>query len=303
MTAAVTVPVFSPVAIKRILYAADFSPASRAALPITAALARRYQSEIYVQNVRPSVPYALSSPEALCTMEDQRERDARVEMQRLASSEEFKDLSVTTILGSGDPAEELTRTARDLDISLAVLGTHGHTGLMRLLMGSLAEELFRNLPCPVLTVGPRLGGRFQHPQPIRTIICATDLSPESRLVFPMAASIAAQYKARIVLFHSIASHNALSAKAVELATEKRKQIRQMFCGEIDPRCAFEIVVDFGDPAARILSCARDYRADIIAFGVRPASETATHFRNTVAYKVVLESECPVLTLRSAKERI
>lgn len=304
MTAAraFVVPAFSPVAIKRILYAADFSPASRAALPVAAALARSFNSEIYLQNVRPAVPYTLSSPEALCTMENQRERDARVEMRRLASSDEFKGLPVTSILEAGDPAEELTRTVLDLDIDLAVLGTHGRTGLMRLLMGSLAEELFRNLPCPVLTVGPHLGSRFQHPEPVKNIICATDLSPESRLVFPIAASVASRYGARMVVFHSIPSEHALSAKATELAAAKRKQIREMF-GEIDPHCDFEIVVDFGHPAERILSCARDFRADIIAFGVRQASEATTHFRNTVAYRVVLESECPVLTLRSPKNHL
>jgi nucleotide-binding universal stress UspA family protein len=302
MTAAraFAVPAFSPMAIKRILYAADFSPASRAALPIAAALARKYNSEIYLQNVRPVVPYVLSSPEALCTMENQRERDAQVEMRRLASSEELKGLPVASILEAGDPAEELTRTVRDLDIDLAVLGTHGHTGLMRLLMGSLAEELFRNLPCPVLTAGPHLGNRFQRPGPVKNIICATDLSPESRLVFPIAASIASQYGARMVVFHAIASEHARTIKARELAATKRKQIREMFGGEIDPRCNFEIVVDFGHPAERILSCARDYRADIIAFGVRHGSEATTHFRNTVAYRVVLESECPVLSLRSPK---
>lgn len=72
----------------------------------------------------------------------------------------------------------------------------------------------------------------------------------------------------------------------------------MFCAGIDPRCEFEIVVDFGPPVERILGCARESQADLIAFGVRPGGEAGTHFRNTVAYRVVLNAECPVLTCRA-----
>ena len=45
---------------------------------------------------------------------------------------------------------------REQKIDLAILGTHGRTGMKHLLMGSVAEELFRHLPCPVLTVGPNV---------------------------------------------------------------------------------------------------------------------------------------------------
>jgi nucleotide-binding universal stress UspA family protein len=298
---AVVVPIVPRVEIKRILYATDFSPASRAALPIVCALARRYQSRIFLENVRSPLPYAVAAPEAACLAENQRERQTRAEMDKILQSEEMKGLAATVLVRSGDPAEELQRAVRDYDIDLAVVGTHGRTGLMRLLMGSLAEELFRNLTCPVLTVGPRLATRFQHPEGIKSFVCATDLSPESHIVFPLVASLAAEYRARIVLVHVIPSQEALSSKGMELAATRRTEIKRMFCGDVDPRCGFEVVVDFGEPAERILNCAQEHQADLIAFGVRQAGDTTTHFRHTVAYKVALESECPVLTQRSSKK--
>ncbi|MFI5104397.1 MAG: universal stress protein, partial [Terriglobales bacterium] len=60
-----------------------------------------------------------------------------------------------------------------------------------------------------------------------------------------------------------------------------------------------MVVDFGDPAERILHAIHEHQADVLALGVRHAGEASTHFRNTVAYKVVQEAECPVLTQRTA----
>ena len=298
---AVVVPIVPRIELKRILYATDFSAASRTALPIVCALARRYHSQVYVANVRSPLPQAVAAPEAACLAENQREREARKEMDNLLRGDEMKGVAATLLVKSGDPAEELHRAVRDHDIDLAVVGMHGRTGLMRLLMGSLAEELFRNLPCPVLTVGPHLAKRFEHPEGIRSIVCATDLSPDSRLVFPLVASLAAEFEAGIVLVHVIPSQAALSSKGMELAGQRRVEIQRLFCGEVDPRCGFEVVVDFGEPAERILSCAQEHQADLIAFGVRQAGDAATHLRHTVAYKVALESECPVLTQRSSQE--
>lgn len=296
---AAAVPVVPAVAINRILYATDFSIASKMALPVVAALARRYHAEVYLANVRSPLPYTMVTPEAVCVVEKKREQESRAAMDDLLHSPELQGIAATPILETGDPAEELKRAVHDHDIDLAVAGTHGRTGLMRLLLGSIAEELFRNLPCPVLTVGPRYIRRLALPHGrIHTILCPTDLSAHSRAAFPYAASIAAEYQAKIILLHTIPARNALSSIAIETATLARREVQRMFCADLDPCCNFEIVVDFGDPVERILGCAREYEADLIAIGVRQGSEASTHFRNTVAYRVVLDAQCPVLTCRS-----
>lgn len=296
---AVIVPIVPPITLKRILYATDFSDASRAALPAVAALARRYGAEIYVANIRSPLPYALATPEAISLMDNKREQEARGEINRIFHSREVEGLSLKAIIETGDPAQELSRAVEEYDIDLAVVGTHGRRGLMRLLMGSLAEELFRNVSCPVLTVGPHLARRFLSPEGIKTILCPTDLSSGSQAIFPYVSSLAMEYRSKIVLLHVIPVQDVRSASAKEKAAKARREIQRMFCGDIDPRCAFEIVIDFGDPACRILSCARSRHADLIALGVRQAGEGSTHFRNTIGYRIALEAECPVLTRRQA----
>ena len=83
--------------------------------------------------------------------------------------------------------------------------------------------------------------------------------------------------------------------AMDEADSLRSAMQRMFCPQIDPRCEVRLVVEAGDPVERILAHARADKVDLIGFGVRKAGEISTHFRNTVPYKVVLESECPVLT--------
>jgi hypothetical protein len=77
----------------------------------------------------------------------------------------------------GDAAEEIVRYARGHNIHLIVLGTHGRTGVSRVLMGSVAERVIRTAPCPVLTVPPAFAGaedaRVLPPAVYRCVSCNT----------------------------------------------------------------------------------------------------------------------------------
>ena len=295
---AVVVPIVPAIAIRRILYATDFSSVSKKALAVVGALARRYHSQVYIANVRSPLPYTMATPEAVCVVERKREQESLAAVEQLLHSSELEGVAASALTETGDPAQELKRAVRDYNIDLTVLGTHGRTGLMRLLMGSVAEELFRNLDCPVLIVGPRFVNRLAPPDgSIHTILYPTDLSPESKAAFKYAVSLAVEYQAKIVLLHTIPARNALRSIVMETVALARNSVKRMFCADVDPRCDVEVVVDFGEPAERILACAREFRAGLIAFGVKPAGEASTHFRNTVAYRVVLNAECPVLTCR------
>jgi nucleotide-binding universal stress UspA family protein len=63
-----------------------------------------------------------------------------------------RTIHVQRLLREGDPAQEILHTAEETKADLIVMGTHGRTGLRRLLMGSVAEVVLRKAPCPVLTV-------------------------------------------------------------------------------------------------------------------------------------------------------
>jgi nucleotide-binding universal stress UspA family protein len=165
MNAAI-IPILPAIQLKRILYATDFSEASRRALPIVSALAKRYGSQVYVVNVWSTLPYSMVTPEAMAVMENKQEQDVKSDMARLLQTSELQGLQTTSLLKSGEPLDEIRRIVEDQQIDLAVIATHGRTGIRHLLMGSVAEELLRSLSCPVLTVGPHLANRFTEPREI-----------------------------------------------------------------------------------------------------------------------------------------
>ena len=164
-------------------------------------------------------------------------------------------------------------------------------------MGSVAEQLFRTLKCAVLTIGPNLDPRFTVSKTIKSILFPTDLSPESKAVFPYLASLASEFDAEIVLLHVLPPETASNPEARKLAEPLRQEMQQMFAPQLSPRCKAQYVLEFGETAPRILSAADYYQSDLIGMGVREGNELITRFRSTAAYRVVIGAECPVLTVR------
>ncbi len=294
--AAVPVPVVPALQLKRILYTTDFSEASRLALPIVSAIARKYGSQVYVVNVCSQLSGRMSTIEAT-PIREQQEQDAKAEMARIVETSGMEQSQTRPLVRTGGAAEEIRQIAAEQRINLAILTTHGRTGFKRLLMGSVAEALLHSLTCPILTVGPNLGSRFNDWREIRTIVCPTDLSPEAAAVFPCLASLAADYRARIVALHVVPSQN--EGGPDEKGRERlRAEMKELFFPQIDPRCQLELIIAEGDRVTKILETAKALDADLISFGVREGGKVLlTHFRETVTYKVVLEAECPVLTFR------
>jgi nucleotide-binding universal stress UspA family protein len=77
---------------------------------------------------------------------------ALTELQDFAQKHLKEPVPLECKVGVGKPAEEILRVAREGGIDLIVMGTHGHTGLRHLLLGSVAEEVTRHAPCPVFTI-------------------------------------------------------------------------------------------------------------------------------------------------------
>jgi nucleotide-binding universal stress UspA family protein len=144
---------------RKILAATDFSSPSRRALETATELARKSRASLVIAHVLPSVgpigsegwvpPKMYEEMEAAVRKSAQRRLDAAVERARR------RRVRVKGLLLSGMPQDVLARTARRERADLVVIGTHGRTGLSRLLMGSVAARVIGTAPCPVLTVRGR----------------------------------------------------------------------------------------------------------------------------------------------------
>ncbi len=134
--------------VNRILFPTDFSHCGDAALAFATALARDTKATLVIVHVEePAVAYG--GGEMYYGIPEPATADLKAmlkEVKPTVDSVPFEHHLIT-----GDPAGAIVRFAETEAIDLIVLGTHGRTGLMRMLMGSVAESIVRRAPCPVLT--------------------------------------------------------------------------------------------------------------------------------------------------------
>ena len=145
--------------IRSILLPTDFSECAACALSYATSLARQFKASIIcvhvVEPVVPTVGYTgITEPLPIADISDQLENSATRELPKIAECEECAGLEIEDVIAHGDAAAEIVRVAREREVDLIVIASHGRTGLGRILFGSTAEEVVRHAPCPVLVVKP-----------------------------------------------------------------------------------------------------------------------------------------------------
>lgn len=134
--------------IHTILFPTDFSEQSVAAFPLACSLARDCGARVVALHV---VPPPLGNDPLLNLRESHEYYHAPWRALRKLSAPE-QNVRVEHLLEDGDAAKQILKVAEDTKAGLIVIGTHGRTGLGRLFMGSVAEQVMRGAKCPVLTV-------------------------------------------------------------------------------------------------------------------------------------------------------
>jgi len=291
------------IALKNILFATDFSPFSNAALPYARAIARQYGAKLYGAHVLPAEDYLFVAPD-LWPIHQQREEKMRNEAATQLE-EQLHEMPHEVLSGVGEVWNVLSRLIGENDIDLLVVGTHGRTGTRKLLMGSVAEKIFRQATCPVLSVGPNVPGKPDGGIQFRRILLATDFGQESLAALPFAISLAEEDQAQLILLHVVDQPAAgvFDMPAVKASWMQRLKAlvpegAELWC---DVQCLVEFNRQFARPEERILEIASAQAADLLVLGLRPAHaalSTVTHLAHTTAQNVVAHAACPVLTVRS-----
>lgn len=146
--------------IKRILFPTDFSQGARAAMDHAVSLARDYDAKLIllyvIQDISIAEWYIPSSLSVTDLIEDM-EKSAWQEMDKWAQEVSAAVRETEKMVVRGVPFVEIIKTAKEKNIDLIVIGTHGRTGIDHMLFGSTAEKVVRKAPCAVLTV--RIAGK------------------------------------------------------------------------------------------------------------------------------------------------
>lgn len=140
---------------KRIMVPLDFSAPANLAVQYAIDFARRYEASLDLVHVYQPITHALPDGYVLVTPEQLEEILAQFEKQLAAAKEQAKKggvARVETVLLHGYPIHEILRHAEDSQTDLIVMGTQGRSGIKRLVLGSVAENVLRSAPCPVLVV-------------------------------------------------------------------------------------------------------------------------------------------------------
>jgi nucleotide-binding universal stress UspA family protein len=139
-----------------ILHPSDFSPASRPALAQAIAAAKEQRAQLLIVHVlATSIPMLADgyvSPRIYDDLMKSEQAGAQRGLDALVGSAKKARVRATGLLLKGVAAEAIVRAARSRRASMVVMGTHGRTGLAKLLLGSVAERVVGSAPCPVMTV-------------------------------------------------------------------------------------------------------------------------------------------------------
>lgn len=282
------------IALKNVLFATDFSHRSELALPYALSIARNYGSKLIVGHVlAESLGFPTSVREGLTAIGAVAKRETPSGLMAIEKRLAHVPHAVET--RSGDVWTELAGIICARNIDLIVIGTHGRTGARKVLVGSVAEQIFRHSPCPVLTIGPQVAGEPESIADLHEILYATDFSDESLAALPYAVSLAQHDRARLYLLH-------ISSELLSLETEKVvvERLLEMVPDTAELACKPKALVEFGPPAEKILEVAEELGTDLIVLGVKRTPirfELSPHLPQPTAYKVVSHATCPVLTVR------
>jgi nucleotide-binding universal stress UspA family protein len=278
--------------LRSVLVATDFSSASHTATAYAISIARRYEATLYLAHVVQPETLRRSGDSHREQMDEAWRNGQRLTTDLLISGD-LRGVKHKLLVEQGEIWEGLERMAEANAVDMIVVGTHGRTGLAKVLLGSVAERIFRQASCPVLTVGPKSIEPGKREGGLRRVLYATDFTPQSLHAAEHAISMAQHYQTHLVLMH------VMPEGAAGPREEAEKRLKALIPADAQFTEAPEYQVTTGSPAEEILRVAAERTPELIVLGVTHPGEGAFAGRRwSVASEVAGRALCPVLTVRA-----
>ncbi len=195
--------------IQNVLVPIDFSSHSLEALEFATPWLQSFGANLHLVHVSaPDSPLAGLAAMPIVLSPTASNARIRADLKRLAEKSRATLQPANIHLLRGDPCEQICRIAKELEIDLIVIATRGQTGFKHLVLGSTAERVVRNSPCPVLVVRSRAssrrnGERGRSSLHIEKILVPIDFSKRSLRGLDYARAISARFGSKTILMHSI----------------------------------------------------------------------------------------------------
>ena len=299
------------VSINRILCPVDFSTCSRRALAYAVAIGRWYGASVAALHVFPNLPALDPVPMYRgqpLVLKDQDPEKLRAELDAFVHAPAFTSPIGTELLEAPDVQQAIVTHARSIGADLIVMGTHGRSGVERLLLGSVAEGVGSRAGCPVLLVPPGAAPDGQQLSvPFNHIVCAVDFAPTSRGAFDLALELAEEADAHLTLLHAIEvppelqvplTIDEVDVAAARAAAEAAalQHLRELVPAEARIYCKVETDVREGRADRAIVQAAIERHADLIVLGVQGHNALDRLIFGSNTHTVLCDAPCPVLAV-------
>ena len=286
------------VTLSKIMVMTDFSEVSDAALQYALGIARRYDARIYLTHIISPDSYQLAEPGLAEITYQKMRRAAEQGIADILISGRLRGTAHQVLVQEGNIWLTVERLVKQHEIDLIVTGTHGRGKMKKMLIGSVAEEIFRQAGCPVLTVGPGVKGEAPREVDLQNILFATNFGPEAARAAEYAFSLAQEHGARLTVLHVVAPTAAYTKEGEDrLRAINIQHMKKFMPQESSNWCRTEFRVTFGATVEEILQEARETKAQLIVMGAKTRKNLAGHAPLTIAYDVLAKANSPVLIVR------
>jgi len=283
-----------------ILFAAEI-PVNEKAFTFALAQAAEFGAKLILFHAYETVVVTTSVGSGLRTYDNA--AAGRLELEQLAPlAERAREAGIEceTVVQAGLPAAEIVNYVRAQEqkqaIDRVVMGTHSPGMVGKLLVGSVAEAVLRTARTPVCVIGPRVvSGRYRN-FATRTILCGVSLHESSPAVVALAAELASEQNARLVLQHVIRPQDRQEVLSRRSMDETEAQMRELIPARLASSVETQTIVVPGDPTEELLYWSSAEQADLIVLGAQGASAFAAITCHGAVYKVLAQAHCPVMTL-------
>jgi len=288
---------------KKILVPVDFSEFSDKAAEYAMNIARKYNASVTLLHVIILFQEDYDEEEQLKLHEKilkKKESERKKKLEKHSKKAEDKGIQVNSVLLRGfSIANSIMEYISENDIDLVVLGTHGHTGFKKWLLGSVTEEVVRESPIPVLTVHKD----FSKTE-IEKILIPIDFSDYSKITVDHGKKLAREFKATLEFLHVVEmeSHPEFYSISFEPIIKANPGLidhvvdNMVKLTGIDKNQAVYKVTE-GKVYKEIRKYAENNQIDMIIMGTRGISDLEDFLVGSNSERVLRIAACPVLTVR------
>jgi nucleotide-binding universal stress UspA family protein len=287
-------------ALSKILLPVDFSERSMGAARYARSLADHFQTELILLHVLTPQQYEFGAMEVAGSMLTELYRSrfdhASREMNAFMAAE-LSGVRVQRVVKEGDPARTIVRFSQELPADVILMPTHGYGPFRRFILGSNTAKVLHDADCPVWTGVHLEETPAAASIPLRNILCAVDLGPQSEKTLCWASGLARSFGAHLTLMHVTAGVADAADRAEASWLQSVRDAASLELGRLGQASGAEgkILIEAGEVAQVICSAAVRIPADVLVVGRGSAAGVFGRLR-TNAYAIIRQSPCPVVSV-------